>query len=72
MTNVYLLATDADVASNISVSLAHIGAVGVNGCPWLIPWPHSFASLQARIRSLLPCEHRQVVIAEITGDYAAI
>lgn len=72
MPNVYLLATDAETASVIRISLAPIGAVGVNACAWVFPWNGSFASLQVRIRSLLPLEHARVVIAEITGDYVMI
>jgi hypothetical protein len=71
MTNVYLLSTDADTASIIRASITLIGAIALHGCAWLIAWHHTFASLQARIRSLLPHDHARVVIAEIT-DYAAI
>jgi hypothetical protein len=72
MSNVYLLSTDADTASNIRDSFALLGAVGVHSCAWVIPWSYSFASLVARIRSLLPCYHKRIVIAEIAGDYVAI
>jgi hypothetical protein len=71
MTNVYLLSTDADAASIIRTSTTLTGLVALHGCAWLVPWPYGFASLQARIRYLLPDAHARVVIAEIT-DCAAI
>jgi hypothetical protein len=69
MTNVYLLSTDADTALQFCGSLTFIGAVAVHSGAWLIPWTHSFGSLLARIRSILPEDHAKVVITEISGDY---
>jgi len=69
MTHTYFLSTDAETASNIRVSIPLIEAD--NGSAWLISWADGFASLQARIRSLLPRGHARVVVAEIT-DYVAI
>jgi hypothetical protein len=72
MDKVYLLSTEAVDSANIGASLAHIGALNVHNCAWVLPWPDSFDCLQARIRSLLRSGHTRVVIAEITGDYIAI
>jgi hypothetical protein len=72
MDKVYLLSTEAVHIANIGASLAHIGALNVHDCAWVLPWPDSFDCLQARIRAVLHPGHTRVVIAEITGDYIAI
>lgn len=72
MGKVYLVSTEAVDTANIDASLAHIGALIIHRCAWVLPWSDSFDCLQARIRSLLPPRHTRLIIAEITGDYIAI
>jgi hypothetical protein len=72
MDKVYLLSTEVVDTANVGASLAHIGALNIHDCAWVLPWSESFDCLQARSRSVLPPSHTRLVIAEITGDYIAI